>query len=146
MSRFERRQRRQLARQWAASGTTLEAAQACINSLKASDQQLHDYATDVAYKACNKVRDKLQQHIADEVIPHVQGDMICLFLYVLHTTYGFGVKRLRDAATAMWEAVGEMQATQSDGQVLADTIKAETGLDLQKLFDELSARSKRGEL
>lgn len=141
MSSLARRQRRQIARRWAMKGVTLDAAQQCVDAVKMNRQQVTEQAVKIAGGAFEKYRKDLKKQLDDDIVPHIQGDMICVFMYVLHEYYGFGAKRLEKAARELWDIVGEMQDTRSDGQVLADTLRDETGLDCKRLFDRLSAEA-----
>lgn len=143
MGSIARRQRREIARKWAMTGVTKETAEECVKACRGNREEVKAEATKLATVALNNYRAKLQHQVNDDIIPKVQGDMICLFLYCLHSKWGFGAKRLKDAAADLWEVVGEMQHEQVTGDTLAACIKDETGLKLQEVFAKLSNEARK---
>ena len=143
MGSIVRRQRREIARKWAMAGISKETAEECVKACRGNREEVRDEATKLATNAINHYCAKLQHQVNNAIIPKVQGDMICLFLYCLHSRWGFGAKRLQDAAADLWEVVGEMQVEQVTGDALAECIKQETGLKLQEVFAKLSNEARR---
>ena len=143
MGSIARKQRREIARKWAMAGISQETAEECVKACRGNREEVKAEATKLATVALNNYRAKLQRDVNEEIIPRVQGDMICLFLYCLHSRWGFGAKRLKDAAADLWEVVGEMQREQVTGDTLAACIKDETGLKLQEVFAKLSNEARR---
>lgn len=138
MGSIARKQRREIARKWAMAGISKETAEECVKACRENREEVREEAAKLATNAINHYRVKLQHQVNDDIIPKVQGDMICLFLYCLHSRWGFGQKRLKDAAADLWEVVGEMQKEQVSGDTLSECIKEETGLNLPRVFAELS--------
>lgn len=143
MGSIARRQRREIARKWAMAGINKETAQECVEACRSNRAEVKNEATKIATVALNNYRLKLQRDVNEDIIPKVQGDMICVFLYCLHSRWGFGAKRLKDAAADLWEVVGEMQQEQVTGDTLAACIKDETGLKLQEVFAKLSNEARK---
>ena len=143
MGSIARRQRREIARKWAMAGVNKETAQECVEACRSNMAEVKNEATKIATVALNNYRLKLQRDVNEDIIPKVQGDMICVFLYCLHSRWGFGAKRLKDAAADLWEVVGEMQQERVTGDTLAACIKDETGLKLQEVFAKLSNEARK---
>ena len=143
MGSIARKQRREIARKWAMAGISKETAEECVKACRGNREEVREEATKLATVAINHYRAKLQRNVNEDIIPKVQGDMICVFLYCLHSRWGFGGKRLKDAAADLWEVVGEMQVEQVTGDTLAACIKDETGLKLQEVFAKLSNEARR---
>lgn len=143
MSSQLRRQRREVARKWAMAGISKETAEECVKACRGNREEVQEEAKKIATGALNRYRLKLQHQVNEDIIPKVQGDMICLFLYCLHSRWGFGAKRLKDAAADLWEVVGEMQTEQVTGDTLAECIKQETGLKLPEVFAKLSNEARK---
>ena len=138
MGSIARHQRREIARKWAMAGIPKEAAKECVNAIKDNKKAVREEAEVIARGALDKYRLKIKNNVYNDIIPRVQGDMICLFLYCLHSRWGFGQKRLKDAAADLWEVVGEMQKELVNGDTLSECIKEETGLNLPRVFAKLS--------
>ena len=143
MGSIARKQRREIARKWAMSGISQETAEECVKACRGNREEVKAEATKLATVALNNYRAKLQRDVNEEIIPRVQGDMICLFLYCLHSRWGFGAKRLTDAASDLWEVVGEMQREKVTGDALSECIEAETGIHLPEVFARLSNEARK---
>lgn len=143
MGSLARKQRRQIARRWAMAGITQETAGACVDAIRDNKEAVRKEAKGIAMATLTKYREKVKNNVYNEIIPMVQGDMIVLFLYCLHSRWGFGQKRLKDAASDLWDVVGEMQKERVNGDTLSECIKEETGLNLPEVFARLSNEARK---